>query len=84
MEFQLEKFGKNLNSRPLADNIFATLDQSASEITVDFEGVVSASPSFCHEMLIIIGKTKKPIKIINTNDNIKLQLNKAISSLGNN
>lgn len=75
----LKKFGTNLNTRPLADNIFSGV--IGDPVVIDFKGIESASPSFCHEMLVVFREKKIPIRIINTKDNIQLQIKKAVASL---
>lgn len=80
MEILLNNFSKNLNSRSLVHKIFdsATINDS---LTVNFDGIHEATPSFCHEMLnFLIVEKKIKLKITNTNDSIKAQLNKALSS----
>lgn len=77
----LNKFGKILNSRSLADEIFKNTDEKIS-VTVNFDGVEEATPSFCHEMFTILLKNKGvKVNVINANDFIKTQLNKALMSV---
>lgn len=81
MIIKLIEHKKNLNSRPLADSIFDHLLPVPDEIIIDFKDIESASPSFCHEMLLILKKIGKPIKIINADQSILSQINKAYSSV---
>lgn len=76
----MRKFGTNFNTRALASSIFGVVEDGA-DLIIDFEDVDTATPSFCHEMLVILKKKKTKIKFINVNENIKLQMQKAIGSL---
>ncbi len=77
----LKQFGSELNTRALASNIFSC-EEKNSVLTLDFQGVKTTSPSFCHEMLTILMKDKEAkIKFENVNDDIKTQLSKAKDSL---
>jgi hypothetical protein len=81
MEILLSKFGSSFSSRPSAHKLFDKIQKNET-IVVNFEGIKEASPSFCHEMLnIALNERKVKLKIINANDSIKFQLNKAIASL---
>lgn len=81
MEILLSKFGSSFSSRPTAHKLFDQIQKNET-VVVNFEGTKEASPSFCHEMLnIALNEKKLKIKIINANDSIKFQLNKAIASL---
>ena len=81
MEILLSKFGTNFSSRPTAHKLFDEIPKNQT-IIVNFKGTKEVSPSFCHEMLTIaLNEKKLKIKIINANDSIKFQLNKAIASL---
>lgn len=80
MEIQLSKFGTTLSTRALAHSIFDEV--KADLIVIDFDAVKEATPSFCHEMLTLLLKGKDmKIRVINANNLIKVQLNKALSSL---
>jgi hypothetical protein len=53
MKIELKKFGKVLTSRPMGKEAFAairpTLDPNADVVEIDFDGVVSLSPSWADE-----------------------------------
>ena len=53
MLIELKKFGKVLTSRPMGKEAFAairpTLDPNADVVKIDFDGVVSLSPSWADE-----------------------------------
>lgn len=53
MRIELKKFGKVLTSRPTGKEAFAairpTLDPDADAVEIDFDGVVSLSPSWADE-----------------------------------
>ena len=53
MRIELKKFGKVLTSRPTGKEAFAairpTLDPNADVVKIDFDGVVSLSPSWADE-----------------------------------
>jgi len=53
MKIELQKFGRVLTSRPAGKEAFAaiqhTLDPSATDVEVDFTGVISLSPSWADE-----------------------------------
>lgn len=80
-KINLNSFGKLLSSRSLAATVFEGVKQEEL-IIINFLGVEEATPSFCHEMLEILLKNKKAkIDIINANDFIKNQINKALMSI---
>ncbi len=80
MTIKLNKFGKTFNSRMSADTIFNKVVDFDS-IIVDFQGIDDATPSFCHEMMVVLQAKKIKLETINANESIKLQLNKALSSI---
>ena len=83
MNIILSKFGKKFSNRPMAKQIFGTVE-SNSVITIDLEGVEEVTPSFFHEMLEILVKEKSnTIKISNLSDFLRTQLNKAEASFVN-
>lgn len=53
MRIELKKFGKVLTSRPLGKEAFAairpTLDPNADIVEIDFDGIISLSPSWADE-----------------------------------
>ena len=53
MRIELKKFGKVLTSRPMGKEAFAairpTLDPNADVVEIDFDGVISLSPSWADE-----------------------------------
>jgi hypothetical protein len=53
MKIELKKFGVVLTSRPAGKEAFAairpTLDPSAKEVKIDFNGIISLSPSWADE-----------------------------------
>ena len=55
MKIELKKFGDVLTSRPDGREAFAairpTLDPDATEVQIDFSGVLSLSPSWADEFL---------------------------------
>ncbi len=55
MIIKLEKFGKVLTSRPAGKEAFLairpTLDQKADVVEIDFDGIISLSPSWADEFL---------------------------------
>ena len=79
MILSLKKFGKSFNTRPFARKIFSEISPfSEKEIILDFSGVDSATPSFCHEMMsILILEKKKKINIKNVSNSVKTQIQKA-------
>ncbi len=72
----LKKFGTDLNTRALADEIFSQVKEGTN-ISIDFEGVNTATPSFCHEMLVVIKNKKIHGEFVNVNGNIQSQIGKA-------
>ncbi len=81
MEIKLSKFHQGFSSRATAHKLFDAV-RAEGVLTVSFKDVHEATPSFCHEMLnIILNEKKMRIKIIDTNDSVKFQINKAIASL---
>lgn len=78
MEVTLKKYNKSFSTRPLAHRVFDLfVDNNHGEITIDFDGVEDVTPSFCHEMMSIFIEHKIRMRIINANENIKLQIRKA-------
>ena len=53
MKIELRKFGEVLTSRPAGREAFAairpTLDLTASQVEIDFSGIISLSPSWADE-----------------------------------
>ena len=76
----LKKFAVNLNSRALADSIF-TATKSGEDLLIDFKGIETATPSFCHEMLVVLKKNKVSFTLANVDEKVKPQIRKAIGSL---
>jgi hypothetical protein len=83
---KLKNFGTSLNARPFADDIFKPIELTEDkDFILDFEGVDSASASFCHEMLSILLEEKNGgIQIKNANENILFQVKKALLVIGKN
>lgn len=79
-EILLKNIGKKLSARPLAATVFSKI-QDGAEVGINFNGVESVTPSFCHEMLLILKKKKIKARFINADENIQFQIRKAISSL---
>lgn len=77
---ELKKYSLNLNTRPLADSIFMKL-KVQEDILIDFTGVISATPSFCHEMLLVLKEKRAKAKFVNFNDTVKFQIQKASTSI---
>ena len=75
-EIIIKKYGTNLNTRALADSVFSILEPSETVI-INFEGVNTATPSFCHEMLLLLQQSKNRAEFRNTNANIQSQIAKA-------
>lgn len=66
----------------MADSIFKEINlPDGDELKIDFGGVEEATPSFCHEMLVVLQDKGITPSFINANDSIKLQLNKAMASI---
>ena len=78
----LKKVSSDLNTRALADSIFSAKDLG-DDFLIDFDGVETATPSFCHEMLVVLRKKKAKFKLINVNNGVRLQMQKAIGSIQN-
>lgn len=76
MEIKLEKIQKKFNSREMAHKVVDS-EVTAESVVLNFAGVEEATPSFCHELLSIFVDKKTKIRVINANDQIKLQINKA-------
>lgn len=78
MVINLSQSSQRLVTRELAQKIFHSMDIT-SPVTVDFKGVKEATPSFCHEMFeILINELKCKVKVINADESIKFQINKAL------
>lgn len=77
---QMNEFGKNLSTRAFADEIFLPLKEGA-DLIVDFKDVEEASPSFCHEMLVVLQNRKARANFSNVNNTIRTQISKARSIL---
>ena len=60
MRIELKKFGKVLTSRPSGKEAFAairaTLDPAAPLVEIDFDGIISLSPSWADEFFTALGK----------------------------
>ena len=80
MNLVLSTKGKKFNSRMLADQIFNQISTEA-DLIIDFNAVEEVTPSFCHEMFVVLLDKNVKLKIVNANNSIKLQLNKALASI---
>ncbi len=79
MQLELSKFGTNFSSREKAHALFDDIE-SQETLVLDFNGVDEVTPSFCHELLdIFVNKKNLKIQILNANDSIKFQFNKALT-----
>lgn len=80
MEINLIKFGKELNTRELAEEIFLDVPEKI-EVIVNFNGIDSTTPSFCHAMIAGLFEKKCSVSIRNANSEIIMQINKSLSAI---
>jgi hypothetical protein len=77
MIINLKQYGASLAARSLAQDICQNLMDS--EIILDFKGIESVTPSFCHELLYLLTKEKNcKVRILHSTEMITFQLKKAL------
>lgn len=80
MEILVKEFGVRFSTRPRARGIFDALNFE-EKVTLNFEDVETATPSFLHEVLIIFREKNTEFEFMNMSNSINFQLKKAIQAL---
>ncbi len=75
MRIELKKFGNMLISRPAGREAFLVMQSSLIKdldenelIKIDFSGVEVLTPSWADEVITLIAKKYKNVKLLNTNN----------------
>lgn len=80
-ELLLSEFGTRLSTRPLADSVLDSEHAQGNDLVFNFQGVVEASSSFCHQILLKLKERGARARFINLQENVKTEMSKALGSI---